>query len=530
MSISQIFWTSWFLTLAPFLIGTFICIGTNLRNAERPSLVSFGFTKIQTLSLSLFIFIIGCIFVSCLSFDFMDNSAIIVQWINHGPKPLSIRVGSSRFFPLHTYEFYFIFKWTSSLYAYYSIPFIQFFIFAFSLQHLLKQIDADNILNTFSIICFGGVILCFTGLVFPESTILLLLPFFYLSVLKWYEKREWLWFFLAGLTAQIMLYYKEPVFTLVAAVSFIGIFRFLRQKQDSKECRPYLEIMLLVLCLIWAALLFYFIPMGQVFLDRKTSNAYSIATFEKIPDVLFSFLYHEPTLILLVFFGICILLFNVHKISKLISTPKGQLMLGLIIGGLGYLSIICVLNLKARWYSSVPFTALALALFCYGSGSARYIKTRTYFVYVFLTLNVLLAVPIISAHLDTMNKTKQLVKAIERHDIKEVEIVVQGKNRSDKKHTRLALKHHLQGKTSLTEENELNTQIVLIDKGHLALQQNGENIFLYDHKVLKILESIMPTFLHKPLKGRYTVYCKRCRLRSYFRKMKSSNHIKGYRQ
>jgi hypothetical protein len=505
------FWTSWFITLAPLLIGSLIFTGLHIKNAPRFSIKDLGFPRVQYIPLILFAAFISFALFSSLSFDFMDNKMLIKHWLVGVPKPPPIWEGGGRFFPLQTSEFYFIYKWASSIYVYFSVSLIQFCIFMFSIQHLLNVLGQKSVFNSLAIVCLGSTLMCFTGIVYPERSVLFYLPFFYLSVFKWHTQKKWLWFFLAGLTAHMMLYYKEPVFTLIGAVSFTGILSFLLLKKKTKQDIPYLEIMLLALCMIWVGLYIHLVPVFDIFFsDNLKGDPYASPGTENLSHSLFVFLYHEPMTILYMLLGVMIVAVKISSVRETLSTPKGKLMIALILGSLGYFAILCVLFLKLRWYTSVPVTAMLLGLLCYGNGSASFIKSRNYFACAFLILNVFFTIPIFSAYLDHMKKTKLTVDTIRKENITDVHLHIVDHPYIKTKKTADALFFQLHDVTFTEKESESSAQIIVHHLFSSEVKRDNESLMLYDKNTLELAKKFIPSPLHIYIEKRYTIFCTKC--------------------
>jgi hypothetical protein len=123
---------------------------------------------------------------------------------------------TGRFFPLGHQEFNLIRHFTSSVSGYHALPIAEVLII-FGILLILDDelnIGLRAALAAF-VLTLPSIVVCFTGLVFPDRNVVFWLACLVLSIKRFDETRSNVWGVAAAVSAQFMIYYKETAVLLL---------------------------------------------------------------------------------------------------------------------------------------------------------------------------------------------------------------------------------------------------------------------------------------------------------------------------
>ncbi|MEL6814303.1 MAG: hypothetical protein AAFP03_05745 [Cyanobacteria bacterium J06598_3] len=163
-------------------------------------------------------FILFYIFLLLYKQDFVgyDNSVLTFYSTRGNPHPMPIWASSGRFWPLGHQEFNLISLLSTAPLAYHLLSAIQLLIALAITFFVMNNVGViARVLIILAIIVQPNVVTVFFGLIYPERNIIFWLPILIACIQKFRQKAP-LWAFLGALiSAQFIIYYKEPAFALV---------------------------------------------------------------------------------------------------------------------------------------------------------------------------------------------------------------------------------------------------------------------------------------------------------------------------
>lgn len=162
-------------------------------------------------------------------FAMYDNSQFTSFSLRGVNFPVQIWPQGGRFFPLGLQEFNLIGHFTRTIYGYHALPIAELVILALILLSLDEQVSiATRVLLATAVLITPSVVVSFTGLIYPERNILLLLLCLAFFIKRFEQTRFAPWAIAMVLCAQILLYLKEPVFLLLLGFSSARILMRIR--------------------------------------------------------------------------------------------------------------------------------------------------------------------------------------------------------------------------------------------------------------------------------------------------------------
>jgi hypothetical protein len=241
----QRFWTIWSIITIASLVYVKWTLG-NVATASRPQTARSSIGIISTLrrtwtprtvvALILLIgFLVSYIVLILVweDFAYYDNDLFILYSLKGHSFPLPIWRDNGRFFPFGLQEFNFIGHLTRTPIGFHIFPIAELLIFFCILLMLDAELSrtARAALAVF-VLLTPSILLSFTGLIFPERNILVLLGGMALSIRQFERTKAVPWAVAAVLCAQIMLYLKETSFLLI--LSFAAARLLLRCGQETR--------------------------------------------------------------------------------------------------------------------------------------------------------------------------------------------------------------------------------------------------------------------------------------------------------
>lgn len=161
-------------------------------------------------------------------------------------------IWSGRFFPLAIQEFNLIRHLTTSVTGYHLLSIVQILAIAFILLILDDDLSiAGRAVVIVFVLLIPSVLVSYMGLIYPERNLLFLLSCMAISIKKFERTNSAWWAVAAVVSAQFMLYLKEPMFLML--LGFSGARLFLRNRNVT---RRWGEENLLDVCLAAISLLF----------------------------------------------------------------------------------------------------------------------------------------------------------------------------------------------------------------------------------------------------------------------------------
>jgi hypothetical protein len=169
-------------------------------------------------------------------FTWYDDSIFTTLTLRGTDFPVPFWPESGRFYPLGLQEFNVIRHFAKTVAGYHAFPVLELLVLAFLLLLLDDELSLGaRVALAILALVTPPVVTSFMGLVYPERNLLLLLACLALFVKRFEQTRAWPWAVAAVVSAQFMLYLKEPVFLLLLTFSATRIILRIR---DSKDTDP----------------------------------------------------------------------------------------------------------------------------------------------------------------------------------------------------------------------------------------------------------------------------------------------------
>ena len=189
-------------------------------------------------------------------FAYHDDDVLLPHSVAHRFFPIAIWPQQGRYFPLFSQEFNAISLISTAPLAYYGFIALQLIVLCILLNMVLSDVAVWwRVVATASILYASGTAILFAEAVYPERNIVFWLLVMILALKRFDVRPSRLNMAAALLAAQIAMYYKEPVFLLVASVAIIRLVSALRGtgrvSRRSLSSRP-LELGLLAIAVIFA--------------------------------------------------------------------------------------------------------------------------------------------------------------------------------------------------------------------------------------------------------------------------------------
>jgi hypothetical protein len=251
-----------------------------------------------------------------------------------------------RFFPLGLQEFNLMGHFTKTAVGYYALPIAEAVALAFLLLALDGRLSIAGraVLAGFAFLT-PGLVVSFTGLIYPERNVAFLLGGLALSVTRFERTHSVWWAVAAVLSAQVMLYLKEPVFLLL--LGFAAARLVLRRRASHQAGRSVrwiwdeesrLDVCIAAVSAIFAA--YYVImmfPHSEVqYLAGKQASPLQAVRFYLVTDWL-------------VWILLAVVVTRMYRIFRGTTAPE-PCWDGLAIGGLVYFAAYLGLRLTHYYY------------------------------------------------------------------------------------------------------------------------------------------------------------------------------------
>ncbi|TRV05561.1 MAG: hypothetical protein EWV89_05185 [Microcystis wesenbergii Mw_QC_B_20070930_S4] len=338
------------------------------------------------------IFYIYAIFYKA-DFAYYDEDAFLLFKMLSGadfPTNITPRTGG-RFYPLAGAEFNIINDFVNTPKGYHAYPVLQLIIFILGLFWFLRDFQIWFRLSTIMLIVTNpSFVISFFGLVYPERNLIFWIFIFLLSFQSFTQKKS-PWFFAGTLiSAQIILYTKEPIFLMIGTFATSRlIIEFYRQQvsynftQILKFLRNHFpEISLLFLAGIFALIYFTIYP---IFSANSTESSYASTRAIGYLEVLSNYFYTD--LLLIVFLlAIVIRAAYLIKYKKYPDSFYDPLALAAVV----YFLVFLKLQIFSRYYMA-PVNLIAilyLSRFVYswiqGKRFSRVLALFLIFIFIFL--------------------------------------------------------------------------------------------------------------------------------------------------
>ncbi|WP_144439311.1 hypothetical protein [Geminocystis sp. NIES-3708] len=306
-------------------------------------------------------------------FGYHDNNQFTFFTLQNRFFDMPIWPNAGRFWPLGLQEYNLISLISKTPIAYQSFSVLQLLIIIYLCLSILSNFNLLNkLFITTIIITSSTFVISFFGLIFPERNLIFWLAIFIFCLLKNQINNSFIYISGIFISAQFLLYYKEPSFLFIMGFCLAHLFlKTLQNKLLGKKINKissyisenWIDFGLILLSLVFFFLYIFYIY-GKVEIsyteERQEVNILSTFTsYIKVNPILLIFVLFLPLRIV----GVCL---GKYKINLIWDS--------LAIGNLLYFLAYLKLNMF-RWYYTAPFDFVAL-LYLVNIISEVFIKTE----------------------------------------------------------------------------------------------------------------------------------------------------------
>lgn len=342
----------WYIWLA-ITGASLVCAAWLLRLAatagsesQKPRPAGFGRSRASVVSSILMgLFLAGYIAAIVAGEDFAlsDSSQFTAYSVRGINLPVRIWKEGGRFYPLAMQQFNVIGRLSGSVFAYHAFQIAELLV----LVGILLVLDEELTVAVRSALAavallMTSVVTCFSGLFFQESDIIFWLASMALGVKLFARTKLLRWALLAVFSAQVALYYKEPVFVFL--LSFAAIRIVLRVRGSGtiagafREAETRLDLLIGAVSLAFAGYYAVVILAGsslQYLADRHHSPAGTIGIFLRLDYLIWIFA-----------------VFTVVRMYRVIRRAAAPALLwdGLACGALAYFAAYLGMRMANQYY------------------------------------------------------------------------------------------------------------------------------------------------------------------------------------
>ncbi|MCS6942791.1 MAG: hypothetical protein NZM30_08065 [Geminocystis sp.] len=193
-------------------------------------------------------------------FAYLDNAQLNSYSLIGKFTPLPIGPEGGRFWPFGLQEYNIISLISKSPTAYHLLSVIQLIVILWLCWKILPPARIYRLIILTLLLIQNTFVLCFFNLIYPERNIIFFLAVFIYSLVAYQRSGKLIYQILAVISAQFMLYYKEPVFIMLAGFSLGNLFwNWVKRKSDTEttNLKEFIRRNSLNICLLWLAIVYF---------------------------------------------------------------------------------------------------------------------------------------------------------------------------------------------------------------------------------------------------------------------------------
>jgi hypothetical protein len=279
-------------------------------------------------------------------FAYYDNSFFTLVTLKGHNIGAPVWQGEGRFWPLGYQEFNLLRHFTDTMIGYHVLAIAQLFIFVGVLLFCDDELSmAARVSLAFVALLTPSILISFSGLIFPERNVLLLLACLVLSIKRFEKTQSTPWAVAAAVCAQIMIYYKETAFLLLFGIAAGRLILRCRNGHHATwdHHRLWDKEGRLDLCLAGLAVLFSFYYIGVIGIHQKLH--YAGDRRQPLGEILLAYM----RLDFLAWLLTCVVLGRICLIlrGRAAASPLWD---GLAFGGVLYVFAYYYLGIFNAWY------------------------------------------------------------------------------------------------------------------------------------------------------------------------------------
>lgn len=315
--------------------------------------LKIGRTKVIEIIFCVFLSLYALIIVVGANFSVIDDHILLSTLLSGGKWRLFVFPELGRFFPLNGYEYNILSNISVSPLLFYSYNAVQFLIFCFLMYKLLLDLlgskwELISMLVILALIFTPGFTTAWFRLFVGDRNLIFFLTILIFTFLRFQGEQKIGYAILGFVSANIALYYKEPVFLLIGGLGLLHLvfgWRNLNVKQKIFDFSLLLSAFVFVLFYLFVV---YFKRGGTLYGELDINPLMSF-----IKNV-FNYILNDPFVILLLF-PLCF--YRIYLFIK--KRELHHIFDSLLFASVIYSLVFFMLNMFAYYYL-LPVYALAV--------------------------------------------------------------------------------------------------------------------------------------------------------------------------
>ena len=381
---------------------------------------------------------------------------------------------TGRFVPLGGQEYNLVAFFTNEPWAYFALNAFEFALFTVFLLKILEYYSKNQLLNYFAISLLffvPGVTLTFFKLLYVEKNLVFLLAVFFASYLSFIKEQRLLSPILALCSANLAMYYKETVFSVIAVFALVHL--YFSWKKSTIGTRIF-DILLVTSSVVYITfyLILVFPHRGEIIYNQSIYNP----TLVFVKNLLNYILFSDPLPMLLIPLSV-MRLYQIF-VKKWEAHPFLD---SLVAAGATYIAAYLTLNIYSPYYLLPAYLCVLPPLLYFYQ--KRYLSSKFWKVYLIIVCLALATNTIPSGiHYLTYNKylplnfnkaVDYLVADINRHyNGKRIGIFIDGVDRGAGQGVYLVFGEFLKYKGLSILKFDLKSNMEAVDKRSYAWKQS----------------------------------------------------------
>jgi len=319
------------------------------------------------------------------NFGVIDDHTLLDTIMQGKFLPLFIIPEIGRFFPLDAFELNIISLISKSPVAFYFYNSIQFFLLVIMLLKILREFRIPiNIVYIIiiTLIVTPGFVTSWFRLFVPERDVLFFLTLFIYFLLKYQKKQKLLFLVVALISANISLYYKEPVFLMLGTFAFLHIV-FGWNKITIKQ--KLLDILIIFSSAVFVVT-YFLLVYTKMAARYGDTNLNTLIVFSKN---LFNYLLFDTILIIM----IPLVIYRIYIIIK--EKNFNEIFDSLLFSSSIYVLVILFLNIPFSYHYLLPvytFSIISIVYFVFNNKLYEKI-TFKFLLFLFLFFTTFNSIP-----------------------------------------------------------------------------------------------------------------------------------------
>lgn len=329
-------------------------------------------TKVIEVCFYIFLFLYAFIIIVGANFSVIDDHMLLSTLLSGEKWRLFVFPELGRFFPLNGYEYNILSSISVSPLFFYSYNAVQFLIFCLLMYKLLLNLFGSegkliSMLVILALVLTPGFATAWFRLLVGDRNAIFFLTIFIFTFLKFQKHQKVVYAVLGFISANIALYYKEPVFLLIGG---LGLFHLVYGWRNLNVKQKIFDVSLLLSALVFVLLYLFVVYFKRSGVLYGETNISPLIAFTKN---VFNYALNDPFVIFLLFPLFFYRIYLLVKKRELHYVFDSLLFVSVI-----YSLVFFMLNMFAYYYL-LPVYAFAVPSVLYFWVNEKLYNRRTLF-------------------------------------------------------------------------------------------------------------------------------------------------------